>query len=78
MAIDLHPPFHQITVSGGVSRYSAILFSAPYFMIQAPDELVDDEHPLRFKPHNNDDYVCFRVSEEGARHEDRLKAYCSV
>ncbi|KAL6618732.1 hypothetical protein ACP70R_033871 [Stipagrostis hirtigluma subsp. patula] len=74
----LHAPFHRITVSGNVTRYSAILFSVPNFKIQTPDELVDAEHPPHFKPHNNDDFIRFCVSEEGARHEDKLKAYCGV
>ncbi|TVU20226.1 hypothetical protein EJB05_36425, partial [Eragrostis curvula] len=75
---NLHAPFHRITVSGDVTRYSAILFSVPNFRIQAPDELVDDEHPPRFKPHDYNDFVRFCVSEEGAKHEDKLKAYCGL
>lgn len=74
----LHAPFHRITVAGDVTRYSAILFSVPDFMIQAPGELVDEDHPSRFKDYYHDDYVRFCVSEEGARHEDKLKAYCGL
>ncbi|KAL6618731.1 hypothetical protein ACP70R_033870 [Stipagrostis hirtigluma subsp. patula] len=75
----LHSPFHRITVTGDVTRHSAILFSIPKFsMIQAPDELVDDEHPPRFKRYDYEEFVRFCVSEEGARHEDKLKAYCGV
>ncbi|CAL4894984.1 unnamed protein product [Urochloa decumbens] len=74
----LYAPLHRITVAGDATRYSAMLFSAPNYMIQAPDELVDDEHPPRFKPHDNNDYIRFCVSEEGARHEDKLKAFCGV
>jgi hypothetical protein len=39
---------------------------------------VDDEHPPRFKPYYHDDFICFCVSEEGAHHEDKLKAYCGL
>ncbi|KAL6610737.1 hypothetical protein ACP70R_040706 [Stipagrostis hirtigluma subsp. patula] len=75
----LHSPFHRITVTGDVTRHSAILFSIPKFnVIQAPDELVDDEHPPRFKRYDYEEFVRFCVSEEGARHEDKLKAYCGV
>ncbi|TVU20231.1 hypothetical protein EJB05_36431, partial [Eragrostis curvula] len=74
----VHAPFHPITVSGDVTRYSAILFAVPNFKIQAPDELVDDKHPLRFRPHNNEDFIRFWVSEIGTQHEDKLKAYCGV
>uniref|UniRef100_K3Z7N3 2-oxoglutarate-dependent dioxygenase DAO n=1 Tax=Setaria italica TaxID=4555 RepID=K3Z7N3_SETIT len=74
----LYAPFHRITVGGDATRYSAMLFSVPNFQIQAPGELVDDEHPPRFKPHDNNDYIRFCVSEDGARHEDKLKAFCGV
>ncbi|TVU20229.1 hypothetical protein EJB05_36428, partial [Eragrostis curvula] len=74
----LHAPFHRITISGDVTRYSAILFSVPDFMIQAPSELVGNENHPRFKPFKFDDFFRFCVSEEGARHEDKLKAYCRV
>ncbi|KAG0519342.1 hypothetical protein BDA96_09G256000 [Sorghum bicolor] len=74
----LYAPFHRITVAGDVARYSAMLFSVPSFKVQVADELVDDEHPPRFKPHDNNDFVCFCVSEEGARHQDKLKAFCGV
>lgn len=74
----LYAPFHRITVAGDVPRYSAMLFSVPSFQVQVADELVDDEHPPRFKPHDNNDFVCFCVSEEGALHQDKLKAFCGV
>ncbi|KAJ1294253.1 hypothetical protein BS78_01G132000 [Paspalum vaginatum] len=60
-----------------VPGYSAILFAVPEFKIQAPDELVDDDHPPRFKPHYTGDFIRFRASQ-GARHEDKLQAFCGV
>ncbi|CAN6341157.1 unnamed protein product [Urochloa humidicola] len=74
----LHAPFHRVIVRRDAPRYSAILFSIPDCEIQAPDKLVDDEHPPRFKPYYHDDFVGFSISEEGARHEDKLKAYCAL
>ncbi|CAL4909663.1 unnamed protein product [Urochloa decumbens] len=74
----LHAPFHRVIVRGDAPRYSAILFSIPGCKIQAPEELVDDEHPPRFKPYYHDDFVGFSVSDEAARHEDKLKAYCGL
>ncbi|KAL6906315.1 hypothetical protein ACP4OV_003916 [Aristida adscensionis] len=74
----LHSPFHRITISGDVTRYSSILFSIPKFVIQAPDELIDEEHPPRFKRHDYEEFVRFCVSEEGARYEDKLKAFCGL
>ncbi|EEE64792.1 hypothetical protein OsJ_19648 [Oryza sativa Japonica Group] len=74
----LHAPFHRIMVSGHATRYTCMLFSSPNFMIQVPNELVDECHPPRFKTHDNDDFIRFCVSEEGARHEDKLKAFCGL
>ncbi|KAF8684418.1 hypothetical protein HU200_044312 [Digitaria exilis] len=70
-------PFHRVAVGGDAARYSAILFALPGLRIQAPDELVDDEHPPRFKPHSNDDFMRFCIAQ-GARHEDKLKDFCGV
>ncbi|CAM0953653.1 unnamed protein product [Alopecurus aequalis] len=77
----VHAPFHRISVGGDVTRYSAILFSVPGGSVnRAPDELVDEAagHPRRFRDYDYDEFVRFCVSEEGGRHEDKLKAYCSV
>ncbi|KAF6997764.1 hypothetical protein CFC21_013949 [Triticum aestivum] len=77
----VHAPFHRISVGGDATRYSAILFSVPGGpTIRAPDELVDEAggHPRRFRDYDYDEFVRFCVSEEGARHEDKLKAYCGV
>ncbi|KAL6637166.1 hypothetical protein ACP70R_024738 [Stipagrostis hirtigluma subsp. patula] len=73
----LHAPFHRVTANRDGARYSAILFTLPKLEIQAPDELVDEEHPPRFKPHYNDDFMRFCVSQ-GRRHEDKLTAFCGV
>ncbi|XP_047043985.1 probable 2-oxoglutarate-dependent dioxygenase AOP1 [Lolium rigidum] len=77
----VHAPFHRISVGGEATRYSAMLFSVPGgSMIRAPDELVDEAggHPRRFRDYDYDEFIRFCVSEEGGRHEDKLKAYCGV
>lgn len=77
----VHAPFHRISVGGELTRYSAMLFSIPGgSMIRAPNELVDEAggHPRRFRDYDYDEFVRFCVSEEGGRHEDKLKAYCGV
>uniref|UniRef100_A0A0D3GB55 2-oxoglutarate-dependent dioxygenase DAO n=1 Tax=Oryza barthii TaxID=65489 RepID=A0A0D3GB55_9ORYZ len=61
----LHAPFHRIMVSGHATRYTCMLFSVPNFMIQIPDELVDESHPPRFKAHDNDDFIRFCLTFEG-------------
>lgn len=67
-------------VGGGETRYSAIFASHPKddVMVQVPEELVDEEHPLIYKPFDYLSYVNFRHSEEGIKSDDSLKAYCGV
>ncbi|PKI62056.1 probable 2-oxoglutarate-dependent dioxygenase AOP1 [Punica granatum] len=76
----LHSPNHRIMMSGNETRYSAGLFSIPKagYIIKAPDELVDEEHPLLFKPFDHVQFLGFYYTEEGQRAESALKAYCGV
>ncbi|XP_056162118.1 2-oxoglutarate-dependent dioxygenase AOP2-like [Syzygium oleosum] len=46
----LHSPIHRVMMSGHEPRYCMGLFSSVQGTIQCPDELVDDQHPLLFKP----------------------------
>ncbi|KAB1218616.1 putative 2-oxoglutarate-dependent dioxygenase AOP1.2 [Morella rubra] len=48
----LHSPLHRVMMTGNKARYTAGLFSIPKagYRIEAPEELVDEEHPLLFKP----------------------------
>ncbi|EEF44707.1 probable 2-oxoglutarate-dependent dioxygenase AOP1 [Ricinus communis] len=48
----LYAPFHRVTMIGNEVRYSFGTFSAfkPGYLIKAPEELVDEEHPLQYRP----------------------------
>ncbi|CAL9159491.1 unnamed protein product [Musa hybrid cultivar] len=76
----LHAKLHRVLVGGGETRYSAIFGSHPKddVMVQVPEELVDEEHPLIYKPFGYLSFVNFRHSEEGLKSDDSLKAYCEV
>lgn len=79
----VYAPFHRVSVGGEETRYSAMLFSVPggESMVRAPEELVDEEdgHPRRrFRDYDYDEFVRFCVSEEGVRHQDKLKAFCGL
>ncbi|KAL8544455.1 hypothetical protein ACS0TY_004852 [Phlomoides rotata] len=65
-------------MSGDEARYSIGLFSItkPGCIIKAPDEMVDDEHPLLFKPFDPHKFFEFFLSEMDR--PDALKAYCGT
>ncbi|KAK4710364.1 hypothetical protein R3W88_004877 [Solanum pinnatisectum] len=62
-------------------RYSIQLFSLskPGHFIEAPKELVDEEHPLLFKPYEILGLFEFGTSQTGYTNpNDLFKAYCGV
>ncbi|KAF6161286.1 hypothetical protein GIB67_009173 [Kingdonia uniflora] len=76
----LHSAHHRVIMIGKDSRYSAGLFSIPKagYMINAPEELVDEDHPLLFKPFDFFGLLRFSRSEEGQRAKFLLETYCGV
>eukprot|EP00257_Ricinus_communis_P004375 XP_002517544.2 probable 2-oxoglutarate-dependent dioxygenase AOP1.2 [Ricinus communis] len=48
----MRPPYHRVTMRGDEARYSVALFTIfkPGYIIKAPQELVDEEHPLLYRP----------------------------
>ncbi|XP_059664678.1 probable 2-oxoglutarate-dependent dioxygenase AOP1 [Cornus florida] len=72
---------HRVVMTGNETRYSVGLFSSSKegYIIKAPDELVDEEHPLRFKPYEFSEYQKFFKTEEGRKiHEYGVKVFCGV
>ncbi|KAJ4968178.1 hypothetical protein NE237_014879 [Protea cynaroides] len=74
----LHNPLHRVIMNGKDTRFSIALFSFSKGMIQTPDELVDEEHPLLFKPFDNFGFLRFYSTEEGQKAESTIKAYCGL
>ncbi|TKY74688.1 2-oxoglutarate-dependent dioxygenase AOP1.2 [Spatholobus suberectus] len=61
----LHAATHRVVMSGDKERYSFGLFAMPKeeMDIEVPRELVDDKiHPLRYRPFNYGEYICYFVS----------------
>ncbi|KAK9281126.1 hypothetical protein L1049_004019 [Liquidambar formosana] len=56
---------YRVFMSGDEDRYTLGLFSFSKGMIEAPPELVDDEHPLQFKPFDHAGLFQFIDTEEG-------------
>jgi len=76
----LHSAFHRVMISGNEARYSAGLFSIPKggSIVKAPEELVDEEHPLLFKPFDHVEFLKYCYTEEGQRDQFALRSYCGV
>ncbi|GFQ02987.1 probable 2-oxoglutarate-dependent dioxygenase aop1.2 [Phtheirospermum japonicum] len=76
----LHPPCHRVMMSGDEARYSIGLFSVPKsgYMIKAPEEMVDEDHPLLFNPFDHIKFLDFYFSEAGRSSPSALRAYCGA
>lgn len=64
----LHTPFHRVMMTGDKAKYSAgNLFS--FFkagdIVKVPQELVDEEQPLQYKPFDYSEFQEFRQREAG-------------
>ncbi|EOA39118.1 hypothetical protein CARUB_v10011908mg [Capsella rubella] len=69
---------HRVTMEGDKVRYSIGLFSFLTGLVSIPEELVDDEHPLMYKPFDNIALINFFATKEGRETNSTLKAYCGV
>lgn len=65
---------------GNKDRFSLQLFSAPnvFYKIEAPKELVDEEHPLLFKPYDLLGYAQYIAIRANQGFPNVLKSFCGV
>ncbi|WCJ40729.1 2-oxoglutarate (2OG) and Fe(II)-dependent oxygenase superfamily protein [Euphorbia peplus] len=72
--------YHRVRVEGEEARYSVGLFAFMDGLINAPKELVDEEHPLKYKPFNNQEYLTFYNSNMDPKKFEinNLKAFCGI
>ncbi|KAK1434089.1 hypothetical protein QVD17_11007 [Tagetes erecta] len=76
----LHAPFHRVVMNAKKTRLSVGLFSLPKVgtIVKPPKEMVDNEHPLLFKPFDYGefmDYFCMAGVKEDVY---GLKTYCGL
>ncbi|CAM8967442.1 unnamed protein product [Rhodiola kirilowii] len=69
----LHAARHRVTISGSKDRYSCGVFTTVKegVLVEAPRELVDNEHPIRYKPFIYTDFMSYFV--ESMNMEDALE-----
>ncbi|KAK3020545.1 hypothetical protein RJ639_047457 [Escallonia herrerae] len=73
----IHSPFHQVTMRGTEDKYTIALFSFMSGMVETPEELVDNQHPLQFKPFNHYGYLRY-CGAEGMKYKHPIQFYCGV
>ncbi|KAL5729448.1 hypothetical protein ACHQM5_002398 [Ranunculus cassubicifolius] len=74
----LYSPPHRVVMNEGETRYSMGLFSFSKSIVQIPEQLVDEEHPLLFKPFDNIGLRHFVRSEQAQKVQSGIKAYCGL
>ncbi|KAB2617729.1 2-oxoglutarate-dependent dioxygenase AOP1 [Pyrus ussuriensis x Pyrus communis] len=70
--------FHQVIMKQNKTRLSIGLFSWLNGTVQVPEELIDDKHPLSYKPFDHFSYLHFSVTPEGKQSKCAIKTYCGV
>ncbi|KAH6779729.1 hypothetical protein C2S52_010966 [Perilla frutescens var. hirtella] len=69
---------HQVIMKANKPRYCLALFSFNHGTTNIPEEFVDSEHPLQFKPFDNFGLARFYLSGATPMTESTAKAYCGV
>ncbi|KAL0918515.1 hypothetical protein M5K25_010524 [Dendrobium thyrsiflorum] len=72
----LYAPNHRVKLKKDITKRYVVVFSTVPTLtndiIDAPKELIDEQHPLLFKPFKYYDYIKYRFTE-GEKDEDALK-----
>ncbi|KAG8391559.1 hypothetical protein BUALT_Bualt01G0200200 [Buddleja alternifolia] len=69
---------HQVIMKGDKPRYCLALFSFNHGTTHIPEELVDSDHPLQFRPFDNFGLARFYLRGVPQMAESTAKAYCGV
>lgn len=65
-------------MEGDKTRYTLGLFSFLTGTVSVPEDLVDDERSLMYKPFDNIALINFYATKEGREANSTLKAYCGI
>nr|XP_043630194.1 probable 2-oxoglutarate-dependent dioxygenase AOP1 [Erigeron canadensis] len=78
----LHVPLHRVIMRENyMARYTLAFFELPRpgnLIIKAIDDMVDNEHPLLFKPFDYGEFVKLSVTGGQGIQKYAVKAYCGV
>ncbi|WCJ44740.1 2-oxoglutarate (2OG) and Fe(II)-dependent oxygenase superfamily protein [Euphorbia peplus] len=74
-------PYHRVMVEGEEVRYSVGSFSFVTGLIEAPKELIDEEHPLKYKPFDQREFLvaCNNFKTDANKCEiTALHSFCGI
>ncbi|KAI9121807.1 hypothetical protein K1719_007197 [Acacia pycnantha] len=76
----IRPCTHKVTIKSKTSpRYSIGLLSYASGTLHPAEELVDEQHPIRYKPFNHYQYLASIYTKQALNSsQDRLKTYCGI
>ncbi|KAJ0964573.1 hypothetical protein J5N97_025711 [Dioscorea zingiberensis] len=75
----VHAPWHRVMMEGKEERYSVAVFAMQKAgeLVKAPEELVDEEHPLLYNPFDAIEYLKY-ISSGGKPSKSALNDYCGT
>lgn len=71
-------PLHKVAINKEQERYSMGFFTNISGIVAAPEELIDEEHPRKYKPYNYYGLLDFYAENVELFKECTVKAYASV
>ncbi|KAK7336497.1 hypothetical protein VNO77_17039 [Canavalia gladiata] len=75
----IRPCEHRVIMNAKKTRYSMGLFSFSSEMMRIPEELVNEQHPLLYKPiFDHYEYIRFYDKVKIKEADSRIQAYCGI
>ncbi|KAL3516904.1 hypothetical protein ACH5RR_023806 [Cinchona calisaya] len=74
----IYAPRHTVIMKENKERYCNALFSYHNGMVKVPEMLIDEQHPLAFKPFDNFDLLRFYLSNKTDMSASTVKVYCGI
>lgn len=73
----MHAPLHRVIVGGTEEKYTIGLFSFMHGTLQIPEEFVDEQNPLQYKPFDNVAFLDYCSKGEVAV-QRAIKDFCGI
>ncbi|KAH7547341.1 deoxypodophyllotoxin synthase [Ziziphus jujuba] len=74
----IHSAAHRVVMKGSRERFSVGVFSYHNGIIEIPVEVVDEQHPLKFKAFEHYGLLNYFYTAPGPKTDSTAKAYCGL